>query len=433
MAGPLQKDRVKQTSTTTGTGTFDLDATIPNGARGFVAAIGNGNTVHYVIEHQTANEWEVGIGTVTDASPDTLSRTTILASSNSGSAVNFSSGTKNVFCAAPADYGIPYIRVHSTNAFRVADETIGSQTLGNARGNWAVDLQGVRNNAAKVASGAYTFLGGGLHNTVSGSAAVCVGGNGNTSSANQSFVGAGNNNTCSGNRSVCCGGLSNVSGIHRYSFVGGGYDNQATSPYTTCVGGAQNRATSDNAAVLGGNFCRATAGASTVCGGQRNYASAVYSAVLGGRRSVADKYGQQAHASGMFSSSGDAQRSNFIARIATTNATQTEMFLDGSSNRLVLANNTTWTFDILITARRTDVDNEGAGYSFQGVIDRNGNAASTAIVGTVTKTVIAEDTAAWDVDVDADTTNGSLRIRVTGEASKNINWVAHIRTVETTG
>ena len=94
-------DRVKETTTTTGTGTINL-AGAETGFETFVAGIGNSNTCYYCISHQTANEFEVGIGTVTDASPDTLSRTTIISSSNSDSAVNFSAGTKDVFCTLPA-------------------------------------------------------------------------------------------------------------------------------------------------------------------------------------------------------------------------------------------------------------------------------------------------------------------------------------------
>ena len=94
-------DRVKETSTTTGTGTFSL-AGAETGYEGFVAGIGTGNTTYYAIELNSAGEWEVGIGTVTDATPDTLSRDTIITSSNSDSAVNFSAGTKNVFCTLPA-------------------------------------------------------------------------------------------------------------------------------------------------------------------------------------------------------------------------------------------------------------------------------------------------------------------------------------------
>ena len=94
-------DRVKETSTTTGTGTFDLGGA-ETGYESFVAGIGTTNTTYYAIELNSAGEWEVGIGTVTDAATDTLSRTTIISSSNSDSAVNFSAGTKNVFCTLPA-------------------------------------------------------------------------------------------------------------------------------------------------------------------------------------------------------------------------------------------------------------------------------------------------------------------------------------------
>jgi hypothetical protein len=94
-------DRVKETSTTTGTGTFSL-AGAETGYESFVAGIGTTNTTYYAIELNSAGEWEVGIGTVTDATPDTLSRDTIISSSNGDAAVNFSAGTKNVFCTLPA-------------------------------------------------------------------------------------------------------------------------------------------------------------------------------------------------------------------------------------------------------------------------------------------------------------------------------------------
>jgi hypothetical protein len=94
------KDRVKETSTTTGTGTFTL-AGASTGYQSF-SVIGNGNTTYYAIYLQGGSEWEVGIGTYT-SSGTTLARTTVLASSNSGSAVNFSAGTKDVFVTLPAD------------------------------------------------------------------------------------------------------------------------------------------------------------------------------------------------------------------------------------------------------------------------------------------------------------------------------------------
>jgi hypothetical protein len=93
------KDRVKETTTTTGTGTVTL-AGASSGYQSF-AAIGTGNTTYYTITDPATGAWEVGIGTYT-SSGTTLSRTTILSSSNAGSAVDFAAGTKDVFCVYPA-------------------------------------------------------------------------------------------------------------------------------------------------------------------------------------------------------------------------------------------------------------------------------------------------------------------------------------------
>jgi hypothetical protein len=92
------KDRIYETCTTTGTGTVTLLGAVA-GYQAF-SAIGNSNTCWYAIVHTTIAEWEVGVGTYT-SSGTTLARTTVLASSNSGSAVNFSAGTKNVFSTLP--------------------------------------------------------------------------------------------------------------------------------------------------------------------------------------------------------------------------------------------------------------------------------------------------------------------------------------------
>lgn len=192
--------------------------------------------------------------------------------------------------------------------------------------------------------------------------------------------------------------------------------------------GRGNTANQDSATALG-KYNTSSAVAAFSCG-HLNTASAAYASVFG-HRAIANKVGQRALAAGRFSANGDAQSSEYILRIQTTDATQTEMLINGAG-RLTIANDSTWAFNIVVAARRTDANDESARYSFEGVIDRNSTAGSTALVGTVNKTEI-EDTNAWDVTVDADTTNGSLRIQVTGEAAKTINWVAFVRTVETTG
>jgi len=92
-------DRVQETSTTTGTGTYDL-AGPTTGYQGFVAGAGDASTVTYLVTDGT--DWEVGTGLVTDAATDTLSRASILSSSNAGSAVNWGAGTKTISLTLPA-------------------------------------------------------------------------------------------------------------------------------------------------------------------------------------------------------------------------------------------------------------------------------------------------------------------------------------------
>ena len=94
------KDRVQETSTTTGTGSLTLLGAV-TGFQTFSSAIGNTNTTYYTI--QNGAEWEVGIGTV---SAGALSRDTVLESSNGGSLVNFSAGSKFVFCTYPAEKAV---------------------------------------------------------------------------------------------------------------------------------------------------------------------------------------------------------------------------------------------------------------------------------------------------------------------------------------
>jgi hypothetical protein len=96
----LIKARVKETTTTTGTGTLSLDGAV-SGFRTFLSAFGNGNSCYYTIIDGTA--WEMGMGVVSSGSPSTLTRAVILDSSASGAALTLGAGTKSVFCEIPAE------------------------------------------------------------------------------------------------------------------------------------------------------------------------------------------------------------------------------------------------------------------------------------------------------------------------------------------
>ena len=167
-------DRVKETSTTTGTGTFDL-AGAATGFQTFVAGIGDTNTTYYAIFNQGTAEWEVGLGTVTDAATDTLARTTLISSST-GSAVSFTSGTKDVFCTLPASKAVyldgsgnPVNGVtfkeggtNFTGSLKLGDTTTG--TLSSAQYNVGIG----KLSMGALSSGDYnTTVGGVSQNTIS--------------------------------------------------------------------------------------------------------------------------------------------------------------------------------------------------------------------------------------------------------------------------
>jgi len=97
-------NRVRETTSTTGTGAVTLAGAV-DGFQTFAAGIGNSNTTYYAISLNTANEWEVGLGTLNSDS-STLTRTTVLESSNSDSAVDFAAGSKEIFCTLPSEKAV---------------------------------------------------------------------------------------------------------------------------------------------------------------------------------------------------------------------------------------------------------------------------------------------------------------------------------------
>jgi hypothetical protein len=290
---------------------------------------------------------------------------------------------------------------------------------GNARGTNAVDLQTTRAAATQVASGNGSFIGGGYYNTASGLRSVIVGGGSNIVTGIDSAIFFGQGNSIVSNQSVIVGGLSNYIST-AVSFIGMGNYNQITA-----YGGG--------GFIGAGNSNQITNQYGFIGSGQNNAVDAPYASVISALQAKANKRGQTVKSSFMFAAQGDAQGSLLTAGCKTTNNTPEELFLDGDggSARMTIASDTTWAFHILVTARRTDADNESAAYDFIGCIDNN--AGTTALVGSVTKTVVAEDTAAWDCNVTADNTNDALIITATGENSKTIQWVAFIQLVETTG
>ena len=97
-------NRVRETTSTTGTGAVTLGGAV-GGFQTFGAGIGNSNTTYYAISINSESEWEVGLGTLNGDS-STLTRTSVLESSNGDAAVDFSAGSKEIFCTLPAEKAV---------------------------------------------------------------------------------------------------------------------------------------------------------------------------------------------------------------------------------------------------------------------------------------------------------------------------------------
>lgn len=130
---------------------------------------------------------------------------------------------------------------------------------------------------------------------------------------------------------------------------------------------------------------------------------------------------------------GSVQFSDKLVACQTTDATQTTMVTQRASNNdsIRIRANSSFMFRADIVARRTGTQTESAAYEIVGCIKND--AGTTALQGTITKTVIAEADAAWDVTAVANNTDDTLDIKVTGKAATNINWVAKVTLVETNG
>ena len=265
---------------------------------------------------------------------------------------------------------------------------------------------------SKLGSGQGSVIGGGYNNTASGIYSTVGGGSANTAGAPFGTVGGGTGNTASSYASTVAGGWTNTASEY-YSTVGGGYHNDATGPNSTVSGGRENTATALSA---------------TVGGGFNNTASGAYSAIIGGFRAVANRHGMEAYAAGRFAANGDAQRVDYVLRNVTTNATPTTLMLDGSTSRLLIANGRAL-FATITIAGIINGGSKAVHYCRKVAIKTVSN--TTSLIGTVSVVgTDVEDDAAYDVTITADNGTKALQINVTGKASENIRWVAHVEGVE---
>jgi len=330
--------------------------------------------------------------------------------------------------------------------------TIGTLGSGSEGAPFATIAGGANNMIRGTSIGggnsSHSTIGGGLFNSIIAmDANTIAGGMGNVIDDDHiqfSAIGGGDKNRVAGLDTISAwigGGRSNY--VHAsFAAIAGGFNNRidntgqlGNDPIYAVIGGGSGNLISElcrGATIAGGigNRIEKTAfvpfPAAAIGGGESNKVSSFYGTVPGGLQAAARNYGQMAYASGQLSSNGDAQTSVSVCRNTTADATQIQLFLDGSGARMSVATNSTWTFEIIVTGRTSS--GNSAGYQISGVIENNGG--TTALVGALTKTVLAEDIGSWDATVVADNTNDALEVKVTGAAATNIRWAATVRTME---
>lgn len=438
----ITADRVYETSTTTGTGSYTLAGAI-SGYRAFSAVCANADTVRCFVEEVDANGvpnggWEVGI--YTWGTGGVLARTTIEASSNANAAVSWAAGTRRiglgVTASKLASTGLantteaistssPNATINivsltvtggSTNAglALVPKGTAGisasvpdsTTTGGNVRGTRSIDWQLQRNAADNVAGATGSVISGGVWNKISTSA----------------------------DYSVMAGGFQNTinSGGGTLNIIGGGTLNSitSTSGKNTILGGESNSISAGGSYNLAhGYTVSITTGESSSIFGRQSSAGANYSFVTGYYAVGRTTSGSRIHACGRILNAGDAQYERYVLSRATTNATPTDLTATqgaaGTTAIPVLSSGSAMAVTGTVVARNV-TNGDSASWSFSGMLKNVSGTVS--MVGTPTVTSIAADSSlsAASIALSADNTNKGLLITATGIAATSMRWVATV-------
>jgi hypothetical protein len=300
-------------------------------------------------------------------------------------------------------------------------------TGGNKRGQYAVDLQTSRTVNDRVASANYSVILGGSDSRASNTYAI-AGGYGAVASGNQSTA------------------LHQSSASNVFSFAHGsrcassGYGSVAFGSYQY----ADTIASGDNSFAVGsstasGMFSVALSEANTASGqgavaigGRNNLANGSYSYTFGAYCSTNGVHGRQSRGRSLGTVQGETQKSEFFLSVRTTGNTATTLTVAGgaasSINQVILTNQSAYRFKGTIIGKQSGSTNVAA-WDVDGLIVRGANAAATTLV--VSNVNVVDNTPTFGTPtLAADTTNGGLRVQVTGVAATNIQWTAIIETTE---
>jgi hypothetical protein len=320
---------------------------------------------------------------------------------------------------------------------------LGRNSLANGTSATAIGTSyasGTDSFAAAIASNSSSYGATGANSVAMGptakassSGAVSLGGiSGAPSLASNSLAAAIGWATASGSGSFAVGSNSQATATQINSVAISG---NATATYSTAIGKSSDNS---NAGASGSGAIGLSGG---LAQGQDSFAalldarSVAANSVAIGSRARANQIGKYVFANGRFAAAGDVQTGTSVLRSDTTDATAEDLTTDngtaGTTNQIILPNNSAYFFSGTIIARQSAATGTDVGaWEIKGAIRREANAASTVLV----KSTIDDFNipTGWAVALTADTTNGGLAITVTGAAATNIRWVATVNTSEVT-
>ncbi len=284
--------------------------------------------------------------------------------------------------------------------------------------------------------------------SATGANAIAIGDSASASGSDSIAIGLGAISTSSGSvafpnsRAAIADSIAGAIGSNSTSYgtsggtgtIAFGISSKANAFWATAIG-RQNTASNTGALALG--YVNTASAVQSQAIGAYSIASEQYSLAMG-HRSNSNIKGKFAYTSDRFSSTGDAQTGIFVLRSDTTDATAEALTTDNSTaaatNQIILPNNSAYSFSGTIIARESAAaSSDYASWEIKGALLRDATAASTVLGnGIVNKLYATAGASTWAVALTADTTNGGLKVEVTGAAATNIRWVATVNTSEVT-
>ena len=358
-----------------------------------------------------------------------------LASNSNAIAAGFSSAAQGADSVA-IGRGATSSNFSGATALGLSASAYGTQAvaLGKSRASGADSLAAaIANNTSSYGATGANSIAIGPTARASSSGAVSLGGiSGASSLASNSLAVALGWATASGSGSFAVGSNSQATATQMNSVAISG---NATATYSTAIGKSSDNS---NAGASGSGAIGLSGG---LAQGQDSFAalldarSVAANSVAIGSRARANQIGKYVFANGRFATAGDVQAGTSVLRSDTTDATPEALTTDnstaGTTDQIILPNNSAYAFHGTIVARQQASQGTAcAAWKVEGLIRREGSAGTTVLVNSAT--TVLDNTPAWGMALSADTTNGGLKIEVTGAAATNIRWVATINTSEVT-